>query len=737
MNRKKYIYGSVLLACMLAIFMVFTGCPDGETTGNTGDEYQVSIGTIECSTPGCTTCTVDTGSKGASKGKPVNVAAGTNVTVRIFASKGCMLTPGSLKYNDTVIASNNRFQMPARNVVITAKFEVSLDDGPDWDEWVALLNQWRAELQPIIDGMTPLQKYGQMTQGLMDEINESGQGNDPTYAVVPTHFLGSILAGGHNQPDSSFGAQPTPQAWRNFTNKIVEKSLEVTTYPQGISIPLIFGLDCMHGASKIYNATMLPHNIGLGAIAVGNEERGIEVARQAGELTSREMMEAGLRWTFGPVLGTAEDARWGRTYECYSEKVEINAIFGKYFTRGLHSAGVATCPKHFGPEGQTINGANGGNAEISVGEYKAYILSFEEAIKERTMSIMMTYGSRNGVRVHEDEELMMDLLKGEMGFPGMILTDWSSLSNVSGATYADKVANGINAGIDMVMAASKNWLSTISALDEKVKAGVISEERINDAVMRCLLFKKSIGHQSEDPLHNFWNNPKMEGPAGEIRTDENREIARGMVADSLVLLKDTGNVISNLKNANTVLVVGRGANSIGLQCGGWTIEWQGNVNLQTAGVTIVDGIRNKIGTSKVTYSANASTTTGTFDAIIAVVAENPYAEGTGDRTTNIDPNAADDNVLTFLNTVKTNFPGTPVVLVIMSGRPIHLRTANLKDTPDAIVAAWWPGSEGDGIADVLFGDRDFVGKTSYSWYENLANFTANNPLYPFGHGLRK
>ena len=668
---------------------------------------------------------------------PIIFFAVLSICVLVFA--GCNLWDNDGKAN-----TNNNTVIEEDPDVDDPSYEEGPDVGsPSYEQWLEILDGWRAELQPIIAGMSPAQKYGQMTQGLMSEIDGA---STTTFPSIETTFLGSVLAGGHDNPIAAQGGN-TPTGWRTFTNSVVTSSLN-SVYPLNVKIPCIFGLDCIHGASKVMNATMLPHNIGLGAIAVGDEERGKKAAYQAGELTSREMLEAGLRWTFAPVLGTAKDARWGRTYECYSEDVDIVTFMGGSFIRGLHKAGVASTPKNFGSESQVVNGSSSGSPYFTIDEYRESAAPYEAAIRERSMSIIMSYGSRNGVRIHEDKELMTDFLKGEMGFPGMILTDWSSLSNVSGATYADKVANGINAGIDMVMAASNNWRETIEALSAKVNDGTISQERIDDAVMRCLLFKKSIGHQSKDPLHNFWENPTMTGPAGKIRTDEHREIARAMVSDSLVLLKDEGKVISQLKDMNNILMVGNAANNIGLQCGGWTVGWQGDVNLQTAGVTIVEGIRKAHGTSRVAYAATAAAVTATagtsFDAIIAVVSETPYAEGSGDRNDQtyikvreMPSGTGQTNVVTvdFLTSIKATHPSTPVVLIILSGRPISLVPQLLE--VDAIVAAWLPGSEGDGIANVLFGDRDFVGKTSYTWFASIADMIAENPTYAFGHGLRK
>jgi len=782
--KRRHMYWLPVLALVVAAFVpALMGCEDSGKTGPTDDrEFALSINSE-----------IENG-KITTNPAPGNVKVNTDVTVSVTPDSGYALSSGSLKYNGkTITRTGGRytFKMPAEATVVTAAFREQTgpttgpDENPGQDEmdalgdWEAQLAIWRAELEPIVARMTLEQKAGQMTQGLMDEIGSSNS-HDPTYARVPGTYLGSILAGGHNQPHTNFGSSPTPQAWRNFTNTIVDKSLEVTTYPDGYKIPLIFGLDCMHGASKVQDATMLPHNVGLGAIAVGDRNKGIQAAFKAAQLTSREMLGGGLRWTFGPVLGTAENIGWGRTYECYSENIEINAIFGKYFTRGLHLAGVATCPKHFGPEGQTTS--NGGNANISVDQYsgkapfspsgttslesiRRYITPYEEAIKERTMSIMMSYGSRNSKRIHEDAELMMTLLKGEMGFQGMILTDWSSLDSITGSTYADKVQNGINAGIDMVMAANKNWVDTIEAIVARGTSGGIPMTRINDAVMRCLLFKKSIGHQSTisggvcldqncnaagcNGEHNFWNHPNMRATVQTsevLRTEENRLLAKDLVADSMVLLKNEDQVIQRLQAGEfkNILLIGEATAHIGLQCGGWTIQWQGlgTSPAGTAGVNIQQGIEAKLaGTDMtVTRTAGTATVSTTHDVVIAVVSEAPYAEGSGDSSGAIALRTADESMMTRAYAVKNaGGEAAPVVMIVMSGRSKALTTHY--DNSTAMIAAWLPGSEaGTGIAEMLFTDREYVGKSSYTWPRTRTGtaFTEACPVqYAYGHGLRK
>jgi beta-glucosidase len=604
--------------------------------------------------------------------------------------------------------------------------------GQDWDfdyqAWKAQLQAWRTELQPIVANMTAAEKYGQMTQAEYDyvapRINSTGSvvaGND-----VSQWYLGSVVSGGYTGPNSGQG---TPAQWVQYTNLLVADSL--TT---GTKIPVIFGLDAMHGQSRVKNATMLPHNVGLGAIAVGDLEIGKAAGYAAGLLTGKEMRATGVRWTLGPKLEAAQDIRWGRTFECYSENVDIVKAMGTVVIRGIYGGGAAPSSIDFGPGGYVPAGGSGGGPNVSIDAYRALATPYRAAIEAGVMCVMASYGSRNGVRIHEDKELLTGLLKDELGFEGMLITGWDAINQVSGSNYTAKLGKSINAGIDMVMAATSvaRWKETITGLQTLVYEGTVSEERIDDAVMRILLFKKAVpgfwGKEGEkDPCNGEDYNP-LTPAAGEIRTEEHKAIAADLASKSLVLLKNENNAIEKLKTEyNNILLMGTGADDVGLACGGWTVSWQGAAGATTAGVTLRQAMQG-LG-KNVTYSAAG--TAGDYDAVIAVIAETPYAEGTGDRTGSgtgqVIERSQDAQVLT--NALSY---GKPVILIIYSGRPLHL--GDRFDGPDAIVAAWWPGSEaGTGIADVLFGDKDFVGKTAYTWTKTQGG----EAIYPFGHGLRK
>jgi beta-glucosidase len=451
------------------------------------------------------------------------------------------------------------------------------------------------------------------------------------------------------------------------------------------------------------------------------------------------------------VLGVPWDIRWGRTYECYSEEVDIVEAMGPAYIRGMIDTGAAPSSKHFGPEGQTTNGRNDGNANISIDDYRPIAQPYRAALEAGVMCVMASYGSRNGKEIHEDKELLNDLLKGRvedggLEFEGMIITDWNSINQISGSDYREKLGKGINAGVDMVMAAAspENWRDTITGL-KALTPTVIPQDRIDDAVMRILLFKKAIGYGTEKL---FWNTAGATDEeisplltSSNIRTENyGMKIGAELVSQSLVLLRNESVTIQKLNEVSSILLVGTGGDDVGLACGGWTVSWQGAAGNTTAGVTLKKALEDA--GKNVYYAASPSSGTNpptvipgeaTGDIVIAVISETPYAEGSGDVTDQvIQPRAYDRGTLSAARTWATN-NNKPLILIIYSGRPLHLSDAQIEST-DAIVAAWWPGSEaGTGIVDVLLGDKDFVGATPYTWK------TANNGTvtFPFGYGLRK
>jgi len=576
--------------------------------------------------------------------------------------------------------------------------------------------------EELLSLMTLAEKVGQMTQA---------ERNDVRPGDITEYMLGSILSGGGSTP-----AQNTPEGWVNMINGFTEESLKTR-----LGIPVIYGIDAVHGHNNALNATILPHNAGLGAIAAGNLDRGAKAAYTAGRITAEEMRATGARWTFAPVLGVAEDVRWGRTYESFSENVNIVTTMGLNVIKGLQDNGAAACMKHFLGEGQTIDGRNQGNALLDRAGIERILPPYRAAIEAGAISLMPSFSSVNGVKMHESKELLTDLLKKEMGFEGFVISDWAALTQLSGGSYKVQIANAINAGVDMVMATNGrgNWVSFIKYLQELVEEGTVPMARIDDAVLRILRFKQSIG---------LFDTP-LTKKAGVIGSEKNRTAARALVAESLVLLQNKNDIIAKLPSYKNILVAGQGARDIGMQCGGWTITWQGKHGPITKGTTILEGIQTAAkGKTAITYAEDGKAE-GKFDAVIAVIGENPYAETEGDRSGVIDSRANEVDITQskpkkLENIIQINIRerdmnmlwevygyDCPVIVIMLSGRPMTIGD-EYKEW-DAFIAAWLPGSEGGGIADVLFGGKNFTGRTPYTWRKTING----EILFPFGYGLSK
>jgi beta-glucosidase len=553
--------------------------------------------------------------------------------------------------------------------------------------------------EELLASMTLAEKVGQMTQA---ERGNLYKGDIIEYA------LGSVLSGGGSTP-----AQNTPEDWVNMINSFTEESLKTR-----LGIPVIYGLDAVHGHNNAVNAVILPHNVGLGAIAAGDPDRGAQAAYTAGRITAEEMRATGAWWTFAPVLGVAEDVRWGRTYESFSENAGIVTLMGANVIKGLQDNGAAACMKHYLGEGQTIDGRNQGNALLDRAEIERILPPYRAAIEAGAFSLMPSFSSVNGVKMHESKELLTGLLKEEMGFEGFIVSDWAAVTQLSGGNYKAQIANAINAGVDMVMATNgrDSWVNFIKHLQELVNEGKVPMKRIDDAVLRILRFKQRIG---------LFNTPLTE-KAGTIGSDANRAAARELATDSLVLLQNKNNVIAQLPSYKRILVAGKGAHDIGMQCGGWTITWQGKHGPITKGTTILEGIQNAVKDKAAITYAEDGKSKGTFDAVIAVIGEGPYAETQGDRFDSINSRVMDMNMLKEVYGYNC-----PVIVIMLSGRPMTIGDEYKKW--DAFIAAWLPGSEGGGIADVLFGDKNFTGRTPYTWRKTING----EILFPFGYGLTK
>ncbi|HKJ34372.1 MAG TPA: glycoside hydrolase family 3 N-terminal domain-containing protein, partial [Balneolales bacterium] len=493
-----------------------------------------------------------------------------------------------------------------------------------------------------------------------------------------------------------------------------------------LKIPLIYGIDAVHGNNNIYGATIFPHNIGLGAT------RDTALVRKIGHATAVEVAGTGIDWAFAPCIAVPQDERWGRTYEGFGEMPGLVSEMGYAEIEGLqgnvlggNNTSVLACAKHFVGDGGTTGGVNEGNTQVSEKVLREiHLKPYEDAIKAGVGSIMVSYSSWNGQKMHGNKYLLTTVLKGQMGFKGFLVSDWAAINQL-GPDYKEDIKKSINAGLDMIMVPDK-YVEFINDLTQLVKDNEVPMSRINDAVRRILRVKfqmKLFQHPYTD-----------KSLTAQIGSDAHRELARQAVRESMVLLKNKNNVLPISKNIKKLFVAGSHADNLGYQCGGWTITWQGGSGNTTKGTTMLQGIRNEVSSStKVTYSKDGTGVKGS-DFAVVVVGEKPYAEGQGDRK---DLHLSQEDLNTIENVRKS---GVPYVVVLISGRPMIV--TNVIDQAPAFIAAWLPGSEGEGVADVLFGDYAPTGKLPASWPKSMSQIpinksdTANyNPLFPYGYGL--
>lgn len=544
------------------------------------------------------------------------------------------------------------------------------------------------------------EKIGQMTQC----------SSDASPATVASYYMGSVLCGGHQGPGGDNGAT----AWANLYDSYQSAALSTR-----LGIPIIYGIDAVHGHNKVRNAVVFPHNIGLGAANDPN------LMERVGAVTAIEVAATGIDWTFAPCLAVARNERWGRTYEAFAEDPEIHNNIVAAYVRGfqgidanMQGEKIVACAKHYISDGGTTNGVNAGNTECNEAFLRAvHLPPYQRAIEAGVGTFMTSFSSWNGTRCVFYTWLVTNLLKNELGFDGFVVSDWEDIGSNS-----TNIKNAINAGVDMSMAPS-SWSSFISNLKNLVNSGV-PQSRIDDAVRRILRIKFRAGLFE----HPYTDRTLL----ASFGSAEHRAVAREAVRKSLVLLKNEG-VLPIAKDAD-VFVAGSSANSLIRQCGGWTIGWQGmSSESDTTGTTILQGIQNTCN-GGVTFVANGTGAAG-HDVAIVVVGEEKatYAEGNGDDS-DLQLLATD---ITAINTVRSS--GVPYVIILVSGRPMII-TSQIADA-DAFVAAWLPGTEGQGVADVLFGDYPFTGKLSFSWPTQMSQIPINvgdanySPLFAFGYGL--
>src|SRR5258708_10319080 len=563
----------------------------------------------------------------------------------------------------------------------------------------------------LLAQMTLEEKIGQMTQVDSQAIKDM--------ADIQRYFLGSVLSGGGSDPspDNSAGS------WLKLSSEVQSWALKTR-----LKIPWIYGIDAVHGHNNVDGAVIFPHNVGMGAT------RNPALVERAARVTAEEVAGTGIRWGFAPCVAIARNERWGRTYESFGESPELVSELGAAEVSGLQggqpggSTSVLACAKHFLADGGTQDGMDRGNAVCDEATLrKIYLPPYAAEIKAGVGSIMVSYSSWNGKKMHGNHYLLSEVLKGELGFKGFLVSDWAAIDEMSN-DYRSDIETSINSGLDMIMipygpGQQNSYVEFITILGNLVKEGRVPQARIDDAVRRILRVKSQMG--LFDQPHS---RPTLTAAIGSA---EHRQVARECVQQSLVLLKNGNHALPLSKSLKRLHVAGAAANDLGTQCGGWTIGWQGQAG-QTihGGTSIFAAIRQAVAPDcKVTYSADGANGEGA-DAIVVVVGEEPYAEMKGDRQ-NLRLSANDANVIR-----KAKAAGAPVITVLLSGRPLILESA--LDESDALLAAWPPGSERQGVADVLFRYYRPTGKLPRTWPRNMDQVASGVPDAappPFPYGL--
>lgn len=573
------------------------------------------------------------------------------------------------------------------------------------------------EIANIISTMTLEQKVAQMIQAEIRHI---------TPEDVRKWGVGSILNGGGSFPNNNKSS--SIQDWQNLAQEFRDASLDTSMGSAGI--PIIWGTDAVHGHNNVVGATLFPHNIGLGA---AHDE---ELIFRIGQATAKEVAATGIDWIFAPTVAVVKDDRWGRTYESYSENSELVGSYATQIVKGLQSINLGATVKHFIGDGASFRGDDQGNILLPLDDLiTEHGAGYVSAIDQGVQSVMAAFNSHLGQKIHGNKTLLTDVLRGRLGFDGVIVTDWNGHGQVAGCTN-ESCAQAINAGVDLVMV-TEDWKAFHTNLVQQVKDGIVPISRIDDAVARILKMKLSLGLFSKDFSVN-------RQPVEVIGSAEHRAIAREAVRKSLVLLKNNNDVLP-LNPTQKVLVLGEAADNIGQQSGGWTITWQGTGNNNAdfpGGTSVYQGIADEVNKAEGVVALNHwQDMTTKPDVVVWVFGETPYAEGVGDIE-HLDFVQPNNNELETVRHFKAQ--GVPVVAVFLSGRPMWVNEE--LNAVDAFVAAWLPGTEGEGIADVLFTDNhgeinyDFTGRLSFGWPALPINIIdADQPvddiLFAPGYGL--
>ena len=579
-----------------------------------------------------------------------------------------------------------------------------------------------AQIDDILPKLTLEQKVGQVIQGDTGSL---------TPEDVKKYRLGSVLSGGNSAPGPLPYAET--KAWLEMADKYYNASIDDEDVE--IAIPIIWGIDAVHGHANLKGSIIFPHNIGLGAM------NNPDLIEKIASITAHELTVSGHDWTFAPTLAVPQDLRWGRSYEGFSENPDLVKSYGDRIVIGLQGefgsenfmgdGRVISSAKHFLADGATENGVDQGDALINEKELsKVHAAGYYSSIPAGVQTVMASFSSWQGRKLHGDKELLTDVLKGKMGFNGFVVGDWNGHGQVPGCINTD-CPQSLNAGLDMYMAPD-SWKGLYESTLQHVKDGTIAIERLDDAVRRILRVKLLSGIFQKGA-------PSTRANAGNenlLALPEHRDVARQAVRESLVLLKNNNQLLP-IDPSKTILVVGDGASSISKASGGWTLSWQGTGHSNDKfpnGESILQGIEKIVDDAggKLIFSKDGDTSIKA-DVVIAVYGEDPYAEFQGDRENlAFIPNGFDTKKL---STYKEN--GIPIVSVFLSGRPMWANTEI--NNSDSFIAAWLPGSEGGGVSDMLFKTDpsfDFTGRLSFTWPASAVVSKNNNQaLFEIGYGL--
>lgn len=548
-----------------------------------------------------------------------------------------------------------------------------------------------ARVNDLLSRMTLVEKIGQMS---LIEKNSIHDLND-----IAIYGLGALMSGSGGKPDDN-----TPEGWLKMV-----KNFQSYSQKTRLKIPLLYGADANHGHSNVPGATIFPHFIGLGA------SQDPDLIREVAKATAEEVAATGIYWVFSPNLDVALDTRWGRTYETFGSDPGLISALGQAHIEGLQSFSqngltIAATAKHYIGDGSSQWGSSinkdflidQGNSDVSEADLRRIHLEpFRQAVNAKVKSIMVGLNKWNGEKISGNKYLLTDLLKKELGFQGFVFSDWYGVYEKEKDKYK-AIVKAVNAGVDMIMLPF-DYKFFSESMQRALSNGDISQARLDEAVLRILKVKFQLGlfDKTVTDINTF--------DLKNVGSQSHRELARQAVRESLVLLKNN-NIVPISKKTNKIFVAGSAANNLGRQMGGWTVEWQGIDGNWIPGTTILQGIQNTVSSySTVIYdlTGNFADQKGLADAGIAVVGESPYAEGWGDME---NPRLSEEDLETIYNLKKIS---KKIIVIIVSGRPLDIKEY-AKDW-DAIIAAWLPGSEGQGIADVLFGDYDFKGKLPVDW----------------------